>query len=532
MDWSHDSERRNVRWPRTTAGALLLTVAVLSPADAVPALGAPRAAAVRVAIEAVSGARQDIVPLPVRLESGGEEVAAVDVVFALPDGGVELLRNGRGDPACAVNRAIGKGSSVFRFLPNGCGGESGPPCRALRALILSLYDVDPIPDGPLFSCRVRITAEELGLVPVACERASAGSPDQRLLAVDCAGGGVIVQSVATPTPTFTPTRTWTAPPSSSPTPAPTVRVRIGTAAGGPGDRVEVPVRLSATAPVVGALIDVVVPNGGAEFASTGVGVPDCVVNPQIHKDDTAFAFQPPGCTPGVDCTAVRAIVLSFRDAEPIPGDVELFSCRLRIASGAAGVVPIVCGAAQTSPPQPGLQLADAYVTTCGGGGIVVNSAPTSTPTPSATVRPTRSASATHTSAPTEVPTATATISPTTTASPTEPPPPTSTDTPPPSATATDTPSPTHTASPPPSATSTGTATATATPPRCLGDCDGDGHVSVAELVRGVAIALGAQPFTQCRALDRNGDAAIAVDELITAVNAALAGCPSAGAGAA
>lgn len=507
MSWNRDSVRQSHRWREPLAGGLLLAL-----------VAAPAAAAVRVTIGAPSGARFDVVPLPVQLESGGEAVAAVDMVLALPADGAEVLRNGRGDPACAVDRGIDKGSSVFRFLPAGCGAPPATPCRALRALILSLYDVDPIPDGPLFACRMRITAGEVGVVPVACESAAAGSPDQRLLPVACAGGGVIVQSVATPTPTFTPTRTWTPRPLGSPTPPPAARLRIGTGTGNPGDLVDVPVRLSAEAPVVGALVDLVLPNGGADFAATGTGLPDCAVNPRIGKDETVFGFQPYGCTPGLDCATVRAVVLSFRNVAAIPGDVELFTCRLRVATDAAGVIPLVCGVAQTSPPQGGDRLIDIYPTTCSGGGIIVNAAGTSTPTHTRTATSTPVATFTRTAMPSETPTGTASATAPPTA--TDPPPPTATEPPPPTATDPPPHSPTSTLTPPP--------TATVTPlPRCLGDCNGDGRVSVDELVRGVAIALGNVPFAECPALDRNGDGEVAVYELITAVNAALAGCPPA-----
>jgi hypothetical protein len=60
---------------------------------------------------------------------------------------------------------------------------------------------------------------------------------------------------------------------------------------------------------------------------------------------------------------------------------------------------------------------------------------------------------------------------------------------------------------------------------CTGDCDGDDHVTVDELVRGVAIALGRLPVDAC-----GGFAAAAtaptVDVLVLAVGNALRGCPS------
>jgi CSLREA domain-containing protein len=59
----------------------------------------------------------------------------------------------------------------------------------------------------------------------------------------------------------------------------------------------------------------------------------------------------------------------------------------------------------------------------------------------------------------------------------------------------------------------------------VGDCSGDAQVTIEELIRGVNIALGAQPVALCGAFDGNGDGKVTVDELITAVNNALAGIP-------
>lgn len=59
---------------------------------------------------------------------------------------------------------------------------------------------------------------------------------------------------------------------------------------------------------------------------------------------------------------------------------------------------------------------------------------------------------------------------------------------------------------------------------CAGDCDGDGIVTVDEIVTAVNIALGAQPGASCGAADVNGDANVTVEELVAAVNAALIGC--------
>ncbi len=76
--------------------------------------------------------------------------------------------------------------------------------------------------------------------------------------------------------------------------------------------------------------------------------------------------------------------------------------------------------------------------------------------------------------------------------------------------------------PPATATPAASPTPTVAPKaQCPGDCNDDGSVSIAELVRGVDGSLGG---AGCAAFDRNDDGAIAINELILAVNAALEGC--------
>ncbi len=62
--------------------------------------------------------------------------------------------------------------------------------------------------------------------------------------------------------------------------------------------------------------------------------------------------------------------------------------------------------------------------------------------------------------------------------------------------------------------------------RCGGDCNGDGVVSINELIRGVNLALGRGALAECEAADTNGDGTVGITDLIGAVNAALSGCPS------
>jgi hypothetical protein len=55
----------------------------------------------------------------------------------------------------------------------------------------------------------------------------------------------------------------------------------------------------------------------------------------------------------------------------------------------------------------------------------------------------------------------------------------------------------------------------------VGDCDGDGTVTVNELVAAVGIALGTVDPSACLQADRDQDGYVTVDELIAAINTAL-----------
>jgi len=62
-------------------------------------------------------------------------------------------------------------------------------------------------------------------------------------------------------------------------------------------------------------------------------------------------------------------------------------------------------------------------------------------------------------------------------------------------------------------------------PCAAGDCNGDGQVTIDELIAAVDIALGQTDLSGCPSADANQDGSVTVDELIVAVNAALEGCP-------
>lgn len=60
---------------------------------------------------------------------------------------------------------------------------------------------------------------------------------------------------------------------------------------------------------------------------------------------------------------------------------------------------------------------------------------------------------------------------------------------------------------------------------CPGDCNGDGAVTIPEVVTVVNIALGSLPLSACPAADAGGDGSVGIGDAILAAQAALAGCP-------
>lgn len=61
---------------------------------------------------------------------------------------------------------------------------------------------------------------------------------------------------------------------------------------------------------------------------------------------------------------------------------------------------------------------------------------------------------------------------------------------------------------------------------CQGECDGNGTVTVDELVLGINIALGVSPPAACSTFDLDGNTMVTIDELVSAVRNSTEGCGS------
>ncbi|MBI3786519.1 MAG: hypothetical protein HY270_24280, partial [Deltaproteobacteria bacterium] len=63
---------------------------------------------------------------------------------------------------------------------------------------------------------------------------------------------------------------------------------------------------------------------------------------------------------------------------------------------------------------------------------------------------------------------------------------------------------------------------------CVGDCNGNGEITIDEIIKMVNIALGTAMLDTCSPGDGNGDGDITVDEIISAVSTSLSSCPAGG----
>src|SRR5512143_840556 len=187
---------------------------------------AASAQAVIITIDDASGNAGDTVPVTVTLNTEGASVAGTqnDITFGAGSG-VAVAAKGNGKPNCAVNDAIDKGGTSFAFQPSGC--TAGTDCTGVRALVLALDNVAPIPTGSvLYTCQVAIASDAAdGDHPLTCSNSGASDPDGNAVTATCTNGKVTVGGGGGGTPTETPTET---PVVSTPTNTPSTPARTAT----------------------------------------------------------------------------------------------------------------------------------------------------------------------------------------------------------------------------------------------------------------------------------------------------------------
>lgn len=352
------------------------------------------------------------VTIAVSLQTEGQMVLATQNRIDF-ERAAAIAARGDGEPDCAVNPAIDKDATGFRFLPLGC--DPAVDCESVRTFVIAFDNLDPIPDGSvLYTCRVAIAATAAdGTHPLAIAEVGASAAGGVLLPSSGIDGAVEVSS------------------------EPVASINIGSATGAPNDLLEIAVTLdllgAPPASVVGAVnqitFDPATPIVQGELGSG----PACAVNPAIDKVAT-FAFTPEGCVEDDSCTGVSAVVAPDTNDDPIADGATLYTCTIVITPAAApGTYQLVNGNTQSIDPS------NQFL---------------------------------------------------------------------------------------PAAGTDGTVTVTEPPPACVGDCRGDGAVTIDDLILGVNIAIGGVGVEACRAFDPDGGGTVVVSELVQGVNNALTGCPS------
>jgi hypothetical protein len=257
-----------------------------------------------------------------------------------------------GAPACEAGAAHPGWEASFDLEPAGCSPQhdcSGVHVRMLLpgvglSAILFRCEIDVAADAAFTNYEVRARNLYASEATEGIYEAPVLGGEGDIVVVPPGGSPDLITRTprATATPTATPTQTATA----------AARLMVHGASGRPGETVLIRVALDIT--------------GGRQLAATqndlhfdpvlldftaSNGRPDCRTNPAIDKPGS-IAFQPPGCTPGIDCTAIRALVISFADTAPILNGSLLYECRGRIAEGAMpGSYPVTTSYRLGSDPQ-------------------------------------------------------------------------------------------------------------------------------------------------------------------------------------
>ena len=125
------------------------------------------------------------------LSSAGLPIAAVQADIAF-DPGTAVDVTAQGHPHCAVNPAINKNATSFIFVPPAC--SPGIDCHGIRADVVAIDNLDPIPDGTrLFTCTVAIArTATIGSNPLVCSAPEASNTSGDGVPVACSDGSIVV----------------------------------------------------------------------------------------------------------------------------------------------------------------------------------------------------------------------------------------------------------------------------------------------------------------------------------------------------
>lgn len=114
------------------------------------------------------------------LQTGGAHIAGTQNDIAFDPKAVAIARKANGRPDCRANASLGKEGTAFNFLPQHCAPGA---CDNVRVLVLSLSNVEPIPDGSvLYTCTIEVAAgASPGPKPLRLSRVGFSDPGGRVV---------------------------------------------------------------------------------------------------------------------------------------------------------------------------------------------------------------------------------------------------------------------------------------------------------------------------------------------------------------
>ncbi|MBX3026804.1 hypothetical protein KF840_18000 [bacterium] len=131
------------------------------------------------------------VTITATLQTGGARIAGTQNDISFDPHAIAVVRKANGRPDCRANAALGKEGTAFTFVPQLCAPGA---CDSMRALVLSLSNIDTIPDGSvLYTCTVEVSLDATsGAKPLRLSRVGFSDPGGKVISGVGVDGSVTV----------------------------------------------------------------------------------------------------------------------------------------------------------------------------------------------------------------------------------------------------------------------------------------------------------------------------------------------------
>lgn len=255
------------------------------------------AAAAEFSLASEVGGPGAFVDAQVSLDGEGDDVHRVVVEVHWPAGFSAPQYNSR--PDCRFQSGDA-GFEYASFVPNGC-----DPASTCSGFVASTASAEPLPSGALFSCRIRVADSA---APVTYRLTFAG----QLAAFGLNGLELPVTGTDGLLAVF-----------------PGAVASTGYVVASAGDEASVDIRLTSNVPIASVEHHLMLPPQ-ARLLAAGEDGAACSVGAGIDSDCVNFLPLPPGCTPGTDCTGMRAVIVGACLGQAIPSGTVLYSCEVEV----------------------------------------------------------------------------------------------------------------------------------------------------------------------------------------------------------